>query len=402
MRDFIRNNKIPLVIYSIGAVFVVLILIFIRPIEPTPSGADLTIKHASPFVDRELRRMPDAPRESLPIQQLPAPNMDRLKREGCIADGLLSGYNRTSKDLKVINESDCYYLHRALETWLDAPDFEKAKMIKRKIIRDDLIYGMFIAEAIDKKAKYHYDEKDRPFDFAEMCRKGSKNFWGEHTCKPSFEEEEYRAYLKQITEDAMDMGIQVFMFGQIYLQDANDLDETHAPEIIDVMRAYAQENNIEIIIGAQTNDIEEEEYLRLFDFIEGGVGLSPNGTIEDNACYSRWYKKDGDWCWALLWHERFASKANNVLIHLDWSGKIGDDMSTFTRMDEKLRHQTLTDLHTQFTSDNIGFLLPLLTPLHKENNGCHGPRKSFYSPHMKYECKDLDAINQTISQTALK
>ncbi len=399
MRNFLRRNKIPIAIYSIGAIFVVLILLFIRPIEPTPSGADLTIKHTSPFADAGLRKLPDAPHQSLPIAQLPAPDMERIKSEGCIADGLLSGYNRTSKDLKVINNSECYYLHRALETWLDAPDFEKARMIKGKITKSNMIYGMFIAEAINKKTKYHYEEEGRQFNFAEMCRKGSKNFWGEHTCKPSFEEKEYRAYLKQITEDAMDIGIQVFMFGQIYLQDADDLDDTYAPEIIEEMHKYADENNIKIIIGAQTNDIEEEEYLRLFDFIEGGTGLSPSGAIENNACYSRWYKKEGDWCWALLWHEQFASKANNVLIHLDWSGRIGDDMSTFTRMDEDLRHQTLSDLHSKFTNDNIGFLFPLLTPLHKENNGCHGPRKSFYSPHMKYECKDLDTINQILSQT---
>lgn len=398
MFNFFRKNKIPLAIYSIGIIIVVLILYFIRPIEPVPSGSDFTVKHSSPIPDLDLILLPDAPRETLPIAKLPAPNMERMKREGCIADGLLSGYNRTSKDLKVINDSECYYLHRALETWLDAPDFKKAKGIKKKITREDMIYGMFIAEAINKKTDYEYKEKDRPFDFSEMCRKGSKNFWGEHTCKPSFENEEYRAYLKQITEDAMNMGIQVFMFGQIFLQDTSDLEESNIQEIISHMRAYAEMHHLEIIIGAQTNDIESEEYLRLFDFIEGGVGLAPDGSIENNACHSRWYKKDGDWCWALLWHDRFSKKANNVFLHLDWSGRVGDDMSTFTRMNEATRHKTLRDLHAQFTKQDMGFLLPILTPLPKENGGCHGPRKSFYSPHMKYECKDLDMINHIISQ----
>jgi hypothetical protein len=249
-----------------------------------------------------------------------------------------------------------------------------------------MVLGMFIAEAIDTKAEYYFPGEDRDFNFSEMCRAGSKNFWGEHTCKPSLEKEEYRKYVRYITEQAMDLGVQSFMFGQVFYQD--DVEKTVIPQVVEEMKTFADFRGMEIVIGAQTNDIIDEEYLRQFDFIEGGVGVSPEGTVEDGACFSRW----DNWCWALLWHERYKSKANNVFVHLDWSGRRGDDMSTFALMDEKTRHKTLTNLHAYFTSQEVGFLLPIQAVLPKENGGCHGPSRKYYSPDDKYSCRDEDVI----------
>jgi hypothetical protein len=355
---------------------------FIAKNEPVPTFA------IPPFIEKKI-----VIKE--PEKIWPVPDIERMKTHGCVADGLLSGYNRTSKDKKVIKKSECYYFSRAIETWLDAPNFREAQKIKDAINRNDVIYGMFIAEALNKKENYIYYNEDRRFDFGAMCKKGSKNFWGEHTCKPSFDKEEYRLYLKQITREAMDMGIQVFLFGQIYHQE-KDLNKPWAPVIVEEMRNYAKSKNMQIIIGAQTNDIDSPEYLKLFDFIEGGVGLHVDGTVEDNPCFSRWYKKEGDWCWALLWNDIFKDNARNIFVHLDWSAVKGDDMSTFTRMSPELRHKTLYNLYHKFNAQDVGFLMPIITPLPKDNGGCHGPRKSFYSPSMKYDCKDLDTINNIL------
>jgi len=331
----------------------------------------------------------------IPPKIWPVPNIHKMKTNGCVADGILSGYNRTSKDIKVAKESDCYFFSRAIETWLDAPDFKKAQKIIDKIDRDDVLYGMFIAEALNKKENYVYYDENRKFDFGDMCKKNSKNFWGEHTCKPSFEKKEYRAYLRQTTHEAMDMGIQVFLFGQIYHQEEN-LDEPLAPVIIGEMREYAKSKNMHIIIGAQTNNIDDPMYLKLFDFVEGGIGLHVDGTVEDGPCFSRWYNNGSGWCWALLWNDQFKNNAKDVFVHLDWSGVKGDDMSTFARMSEELRHKTLYNLYHKFNSQDVGFLMPIITPLPKDNGGCHGPKKSFYSPHMKYDCRDLDVINEIL------
>ncbi len=327
----------------------------------------------------------------------PPVNMDLVKRQGCIADGFLSGYGGDiNSSIALINRSQCYYLHRALETWLKPPDFELAREIKAEVTKPNTVYGMFIAEAITTNEKYNNPEKGRDFDFDEMCRKGSKNDWGEHTCKPSLKSEEYREYVDYITRRAMDMGVQVFMFGQVFYQDNPDPDETKMPEMIAKMRAAAKERNMEIVIGAQTNDIDDKEYLQLFDFIEGGVGLHTDGSVEEGPCFSRWYQNPGDWCWALLWHDRFKSKAKNVLVHFDWSGKIGDDMSIFTRMEKSERTQTLVNLQKYFKQEEVGFLMPVLATLHQENGGCHGKKKKFYSASRKYTCDDEEVINELL------
>lgn len=324
----------------------------------------------------------------------PDPKMDLIKSRGCVTDGLLNGFGGDDRSsVAMINRSQCYYLHRALETWLEPPDFETAYRIHREITKPNTVYGMFLAEAIDMKANYEYPSENRQFDFGKMCRKGSKNFWGEHTCKPTLESAEYRKYLEYITERAMDLGIQVFLFGQVFYQDASDLNRTRMPEVIASMREYAEFRGMKIVIGAQTNDIKDEDYLRQFDFIEGGVGIDTEGNVEDGSCFSRWWKKPGDWCWALLWHPEYASKANHVLVHLDWSGKVGDDMSRFVRMDKETRSETLNRLYRFFQEKKIGFLMPMMARLHRDNEGCYGADKHFYSASRKYSCGDEDAIN---------
>ncbi len=326
-------------------------------------------------------------------------SMDRIKNKGCVADGILSGWSKTNKEVDMINRSECEYLHRAIETWLTAPDFEEIEEIMDKVDKDDeMIYGMFIAEAIDTKEDYYYPDGDRDFDFKKMCRPGSKNFWGEHTCKPSFESTEYRKYVRYITEQAIDLGVQSFLFGQIFYQETSDFSKPIAPEIIKEMKEYAALRGTTIVVGAQTNDITDEEYLQLFDYIEGGVGLRKNGTIENGPCFSRWWKKPGDWCWALLWHERFSSKANDVILHLDWSGKIGDDMSTFARMNKKDREKTLEYLYKYFTKKDMGFMMPMLTALPENNGGCYGSKKRYYSAGRKFSCDDEEAINEILEE----
>ena len=348
--------------------------------------------------ERELAAL--AEKEKLPrFVAPPKPDMKKMKHLGCVADGLLSDYGDESKKMaRYIDRSKCYYLHRALETWLEAPDFDKAMKIKKEITRTDVVYGMFLAEAINKNTEYFFSEENRYFNFGDMCRDGSDNDWGEHTCKPSFASEEYRKYLREITRRAMDMGIQSFMFGQIHFQESKNLDPAWARIIVTDMRAYAEWLGMDIVIGAQTNDIDDGSYLGLFDYIEGGVGIDARGGFPRNdSCHPRWWQKRGDWCWALLWHDRFAKKAKNVFLHLDWSGKIGDDMSHFTRMGDADRARTLEDLYDFFTAKGNGFLLPVLARLSIENNGCTGITKHFYSPQKEFGCNDERTIDDIFS-----
>jgi len=322
----------------------------------------------------------------------PPVDMNRLKKQGCVADGLLTEYSpENAKFIDLINRSNCYYLHRAIETWLNPPDFEKIKKVKDQITKKDVVYGMFIAEAIDTKETYYNEKKNRDFDFSKMCHKGSDNYWGEHTCRPAFSSEEYRDYVQQISRHAIDQGVQSFMFGQIYWQEGSE--NHYAKKILKSIRDYAKESGVDVILGAQTGSITDADYLKLFDYIEGGVGINGNGDIEQGSCSS----KHGS-CWALLWNKAYASKAKNVLLHLDWTGIPSDDLDIFARMSQNKRARTLQNLYSYFTSKNMGFMMPFFGVLDRNNGGCYGPRPRYYSPDNAYTCKDEDVINKILGQ----
>ncbi|HEX8974575.1 MAG TPA: hypothetical protein VF817_03765 [Patescibacteria group bacterium] len=332
--------------------------------------------------------------EPLVANKRPTPqpiSMEKMKNQGCITDGLLTEYNpKNNQFVDLINRSQCYYMHRAIETWLQPPDFNAINYVMGQIKKPDVAYGMFIAEAIDEKADYYDMDRQHKFDFSAMCRAGSENAWGAHTCKPDFGSQEYRDYVSYITHKAIDLGVQSFEFGQIYYQESDKKD--YAPQIVSDIRSYAKQKGVSIVIGAQTGAITDEKYLKLFDYIEGGVGLATDGSVENGPCLST----RGS-CWALLWNQQFASKANNVLLHLDWSGIPSDDLDIFARMTPELRTETLQNLYRKFTSQNMGFLMPMFGVLDEHNGGCRGPKRKFYSPDMAYTCKDENTINSILA-----
>ena len=85
-----------------------------------------------------------------------------------------------------------------------------------------------------------------------------------------------------------------------------------------------------------------------------------------------------------------------MLIHLDWSGKKGDDMSTFARMNKKKRAKVLEQLYNEFTEQGHGFLMPFMTALPQNNGGCYGEKERYYSANRKYSCDDEEAINEIL------
>lgn len=387
---FLKNKKIG-TIFGLIILLIPVILIIFLVINKTKEISE--IKPVLVAIPEKVIKAEEPPKPKYEYVYMPGPiSMDKIKNQGCVADGILSEYGEdTNSAVAMINRSNCAYLHRALETWTDTPDFQKATEIMEKIKKPGIIYGMFIAEAI-RRGERSYEKDGKEFDFSDMCRKGSENIWGERTCKPSISEKEYREYIKHITREAMDIGIQSFLFGQIYYQDSSDINKSKLLKVLDDMRSYAKEKGIEIIIGAQTGNITDERYLRMFDYIEGGVGMGDDGKIEDGPCWSRMGS-----CWALLWHDKYAKKANNVLLHLDWSGLIFDDMSVFARMNKQKRTMTLKYLYEYYTSKDMGFLMPMMATLYKDNGGCYGPKKRFYSASRKYSCQDEDVINSILS-----
>jgi len=381
---------VVILILSLGVIFIARLIFIESKNGNIVIGTD---ELASPV--EAARQIAGVLMSSASSEQKPVPvpiSMDRVRLQGCVTDGLLSNYNpENDKFIDLINRSNCYYLHRSIETWLTPPDFLNAQYVMSHITKKDVVYGMFIAEAINFRGEYINNDTGKEFKFREMCKDGSEQNWGEGTCVPTFRSQEYRSYLKYITHKAIDLGVQSFTFGQIYMQESTKQD--YAPRIVKDMRKYAKQKGINIIIGAQTGNIRDEEYLKLFDYIEGGVGIDQSGNVEDGPCLSR----RGS-CWALLWHDEFASKANTVLLHLDWTGIPSDDLDIFARMDAATRERTLKNLYDKFSSRKTGFMMPYFGVLYEGNDGCQGPQKKFYSPDNSYTCKDENIINRILSR----
>ncbi|MCX6762697.1 MAG: hypothetical protein NT093_02860 [Candidatus Moranbacteria bacterium] len=358
-------------------------------LEEKKQEASVTAKNILPAIETNTESFAGAIVD-VPKPPPPPVDMERLKRQGCVADGLLTEYNPDQGEfISLINRSNCYYLHRAIETWREPPDFQVIEKNMAQIAKTEVVYGMFIAEAIGTKDGYKNEDTGHVFDFGEMCHNDTLNDWGEHTCKPTFSSREYRDYLEYITRRAIDLGVQSFTFGQIYMQESSS--RNYAPQIVKDIRKYAKEKNVDIVIGAQTGSITDAKYLKLFDYIEGGVGIDSNGDIENGPCFS----KRGS-CWALLWNKTYASKAKNVLLHLDWTGIPSDDLDIFARMSAGKRAATLQNLYGFFKQKNMGFLMPYFGVLYKDNGGCFGPKKRFYSPSDAYSCKDEKAISKIL------
>ena len=216
--------------------------------------------------------------------------MEKMKKKGCIFEGILSSAD-TDGPIAMLDRSQCEYLHRSIETWTYPPDFSLIQTNLNKIHRTGIIHGMFIAEAISTTATYYYPDESRYFNFASMCAPGTTGQWGSNTCIPSFKTAEYRKYVSYITKKAIDMGITDYGFGQIYLMEdtseRSHLTNPYAPQIVLEMRQYAGSKGKTIIVGAQSNDISDEMYLRNFDYIWGGVGEDINGNIETGTCSSK-------------------------------------------------------------------------------------------------------------------
>jgi hypothetical protein len=122
----------------------------------------------------------DIESESGASVERPTGLLEVMRRRGCVADGLLSGYGGDTKaSVELINRSECLYLHRAVESWLNPPDFELARRVQQLVTKPNVVYGMFISEALNTEAEYYSSLENRVLKFSDMCRPESAGFWGE-------------------------------------------------------------------------------------------------------------------------------------------------------------------------------------------------------------------------------
>jgi len=320
--------------------------------------------------------------------------MNAMKSRGCTFDGITTDPDPAGQ-AALVNRSPCQYLHRALETWTNPPDFDQARHVLSQMTKRGMVYGMFIAEAISTNKPYYYPDENRSFRFQDMCRPdpGAQDYWGPNTCIPSFQQPEYQKYVRYIVTRALDIGIQDLAFGQVYLVD--DVSNPRLPALMADYRAIARNRGQRAILGGQTNDISNVSYLQSFDYVFGGVGErsdQPPGYLEPGPCAT----KVTGFCWALLWTQPWISSARNVLINFDWASDRGDDSNVFAGMTPLERSTALAGYYNAFLGNNVGFLLPYSMPLAGAPDTCHGSNPWVYSPDNRFTCQDEAALSNAV------
>lgn len=346
------------------------------------------------------------------------------KTNGCLWSGLLDGAGDNhnvqahldDEFIPMLARSRCLFLHRSVETWAKPPDFAKIRANIQRIktaTGKNYIYEMMIAEAIPAAYRSELSSEYSQFDFPAMCADSQPIDYGRpQNCIPSLDKPEYRRYLEYITQQAIDSGVQSFLFGQVYFQNPNWSNQPLISQVIQPIRDYAASKNVSIIIGGQTNHITNPVYLQNFDYIQGGIFFDDSGTINFNSqCKNNanpnpngnpWWD-----CAAHLWHDAYRNSAKNVLVTFDHESTLSDDIHRFTRLSKTDRAGLLSQLYSYMKSKNVGFIMPFLVNLSSNlrDDECYGFYPWIYSAansgsterndlnHRSYSCQDEDAIN---------
>lgn len=353
--------------------------------------------------------------------------IESAKTNGCLLSGLLDGAgddhnvqaHLDDEFIPMLGRSRCLFLNRSVETWAKPPNFAKIRANIQRIktaTGKNYIYEIMLAEAIPAAYKSEFGPDYSQFDFSAMCADQQPVDYGRpQNCIPSVDNPEYRRYLEYITQQAIDSGIQSFLFGQVYFQDPNWSSQPLISQVIQPIRDYAAGKNVSIIIGGQTNHITNPVYLQNFDYIQGGIFFDDSGTINfDSQCKNNTTPNPNGnpwWdCAAHLWHDTYRNSAKNVLITLDHESTLDDDIHRFARLSKSERTALLSQLYSYMKSKNAGFVMPFLVNLSSNLRGdeCYGLYPWIYSAANSggsergnlnpraYSCQDEDAMNQLL------
>jgi len=337
------------------------------------------------------------------------PLWDDIRKHGCVFDGLIwnsrsagGNVNSSLPDeqdyLRMLRDSDCVFLDRAIETWVAPPDFATIRANMRAAEqaagRGGFKYGMFIAEDIPCTGTYRDPVSREELDFSKM--NVGLYAGGGGGCAPSFEKEEYRKYIRAITRQGMDAGVQVFTFGALDDQDTNWRDSPRGPAIFEQIRADAAAAGKRVAIGGQTRRIcpatglaQSEDscpYLASLDYLYAPMLLDGARGSFANTMNNSWWD----------WNNPFVTAQVKVVVDLDWWGP-GDDVHTYAKMDQAAREAFIRQATAYLQSAGSGFLLPYASPqpsADRESGECGGPRDVF-SPSNSYTCADEAFFTQS-------
>jgi hypothetical protein len=304
-----------------------------------------------------------------------------IKHKSCMFDALLDPPIEDENSYHaLLKRSKCEVALRAIETWRHPPDWDTIRTRKSEIdgiLGRKIIYGMFIAEAINATDEYQ-DDNGYTFDFSAMCKPGTRGQWGPGSCVPTTSSPEFMRYLRYIIGRGIDEGIESYLFGQTDYLDPDRL----LPGLVEEMRAVAQSKGKIIVFGQQPNSFHSQAYLRAFDYILGPVCVESS----DSGCAPKIYSS-----------EVLNLNANAVVAELDWSSS-NDDIHVFARMPCEARRAWMLNKVQELNRLGVGFSIPFRAPLNDGIvDGCCGFNQWVYSPDNQYYCADEDFFNELLS-----
>lgn len=372
------------------------------------------------------------------------------KARGCTADSLLwsgpgeiaawgrFGLPGLSDFEATIARSSCALLNRSIETWFVPPDFAvvQSRMNTMATLSGgkSFIYSLNIAEALlpGVVATWHDAVTNTDLSIADMCQAGTApnghfNHYGlDGSCVPSYFSLTYQRYLESITQQAIDLGVRDFVFGEMDLPDSKviQLDSTGAlangwlstddtwettpiyPQLLARLRAYAASKGVAITIGCQKGDVDgfdwaSYSHLKLCDYkyspLLTGVVDAPHWTPAqwaDPAAASDWSRGD--------WNNPAITSQTSVLADFEWWGAT-DDMTLYSQRPKVERAAFAFHAAQMLRAAGQGLLLPFAEPVSGTSGSLCAAIPQYtdgtsqtYSPSAAY-CGDEDVLNDALA-----
>jgi hypothetical protein len=296
------------------------------------------------------------------------------------------------------------------------------------------IYSLNVAEALLPGAvpTWHDALNNTDLNVADMCQAGKapsgqfnqQGLMG--SCVPSYFSPTYQQYLQSITQQAIDLGVRDFVFGEMDLPDSKvlQLDSNGAlansflssdntweiapifPQLFARLRAYAVSKGVAITIGCQRGDISGYDWstksqLKLCDYkyspLLTGVVNSPQWTT------AQWMSPASAADWSSAdWNNAAITSQTSVLADFEWWGAT-DDVTLYAQRPKIERAAFAFHASQMLRAAGQGLLLPFIEPLSATSGvQCAGVPKyadssgPTYSPSATY-CGDEDVLNDALA-----
>jgi hypothetical protein len=262
----------------------------------------------------------------------------------------------------LLDRSNCLYVNRAYESYGAVPDFAaiSANIAHLHAISSrEYILGMNVAEVVPLKGPSYYNPfEGRNFSFKAMCKIAPADTAA--SCGASFNNLEYREYVQTIVQQAIDVGFQVFVFGNVGYTDGDvTVATSQLVPILSALRSFGNARGISTAYVAQfPSPSGTFDYLDQFDIIQGAIYMNADGTIPTSFDFNN--KDPSQPIPGRLWLQPTWFDTSRMVIEYDWFGNLADDTTELAALAKQngTVDSIVTSHYSFFKNMNIGLWLP--------------------------------------------